>query len=145
MNAQAKISQHEVTLVIEGTAYRILFGGLFAAPVNDDGSVPESNDDGDAGMEEWGEVDFHHLDSEAAAECAQIESVLRDAHAKLGVPREVDMDGPRPDYRETHGHTPHDSEDNVRFVPSTGERIQYADADDASEHNLRMMEAGEFR
>ncbi len=33
---------------------------------------------------------------------------------------------------------------NVRFVPGTGERVQYADATDASEHMLRVMEAGGF-
>lgn len=34
---------------------------------------------------------------------------------------------------------PHEDPANVRFDHETGERIQYYDADDASEHRLRMM------
>ena len=34
---------------------------------------------------------------------------------------------------------PHQDPANVRFDYETGERIQYYDADDASEHHLRMM------
>ena len=33
----------------------------------------------------------------------------------------------------------HKDPDNVRFDYETGAPIQYADADDASEHHLRMM------
>lgn len=34
---------------------------------------------------------------------------------------------------------PHEDPANVRFDYESGERIQYYDADDASEHHLRMM------
>ena len=50
-------------------------------------------------------------------------------------------------YMEANGYKVEDIEqfrpsedpDNVRFDYETGERIQYADAADASEHHLRMM------
>lgn len=83
----------------------------------------------------WDYVVECYSDSELAAEIAGSKATTP-AQAIAAVGEAVGLhDAVRQDVRGAGG------DDLVRFTPD-GQRIQYQDADDASEHRLRMMEGG---